>query len=221
MNIREMEALRDFIKDLCPSQRFTENTAVAWMTTALRGATLAEARRAVADLVNEGSAFIAAGELITRIRQNRQERLQRAVLPEPDTDDPGEYVAELRRTREAIAAGMAVPEENALPSGPATAPPPELRELRARRAGVDPEVLEQRNAANQHPCRWCGAGVGEVCVGADGKPLRAAAAHHQRLVDAGLAEPGEDAEAVRARFAEVLAANGMLGDDADGKGTHR
>jgi hypothetical protein len=180
MNNQEAAALVRYVRATCPQQRIDEYTADAWYDV-LFPFTVDEARVAIAAHVAAGNAFIAAGEIVAAIRRARADRMARHTDPTPsaDPDNIPAYQAELRATRQAVAAGQQEPSQHELTAGPmhpdvaarlktlGTYVPRQVDEVldayrpikAARRAALtagQPDALSVE-------CDWCQAPAGEPC----------------------------------------------------------
>lgn len=197
MNMNEINALTALVRQACPAQKITDETEEAWLLF-LRDVEFRDALEGLKTVIHSGARFVEVGPLyaaaVEIAARRRAARLEATPLPRPsaDPDDVGAYLAELRRAIDAVAAGATVPsigERAALAAAAANpAPSDALYAARAAAEGHSEDFLRTRAAANRVPCRWCGMPVGQACV-VDGGPLHNAAAHQERLEDAGLAEP--------------------------------
>jgi len=92
-----------------------EADAVAWHTV-LGDLDFTDARTAVLAHYTEKCDRIMPADIRQRVKAIRRDRLDRAILPAPDTDNPGKYRAELKRRTREIASGFAI--EHAIGNAP-------------------------------------------------------------------------------------------------------
>lgn len=182
----------DYVVALWPQQKLEPGTPDAWYAAGLKDVDFADAEQAANRLCGKNK-WISLAEILAEVKTLRSERLERATIPAPATDDAGEYRDAVRREIARIAGGWSI--GKALTRGGGAEPTEEYLEER----GEDAEFRALRTAAMTVQCPRCGVRATERCVNAADMPLSTEPAHQARLVAVGLAE-WEDDQQLRARL---------------------
>jgi hypothetical protein len=104
---REVVMLTRYVKACCPQQQIDEYTPDAWQDL-LGDLELTDCREAVKTIVGR-QPFVAPSEIRAEVRRIRDERLNAGPIPAPATDDPAEYIRQLKATTRRIADGTMTP----------------------------------------------------------------------------------------------------------------
>lgn len=110
MTPEECVLLTAYVEELCPNQKINENTPDAWYDVLYRYP-LADCRRAVAAMVNDGKRFIDVAQIAVDTKRIRDGRLENSDL---DTQPPGDvdeltYRNALRQITAQVADGQPLP----------------------------------------------------------------------------------------------------------------
>jgi hypothetical protein len=107
MKPTEAVLLTRFVKACCPQQHIDDYTPDAWFDV-IGDLDAADCREAVKAIVDR-QPFVAPAEIRAEVRRIRNDRITAAPIPAPATDDPAEYIRQLKLHRKAVADGVVPP----------------------------------------------------------------------------------------------------------------